>query len=69
MVAAHVAKMFFMGRNPQVFYWFKCISSQSMLQLMVSQGTTLGLELRSKLPEMFCVAAWEGVPMCPALLA
>lgn len=35
MDTAQLARMFFTGRNPQVFYWVKCVSSQSMLQLVV----------------------------------
>lgn len=67
MDTAQGAKMFFfVGRNPQVFYWFKCVSSQCMLQLVVSQGTTAGLQLRSKPPEMFvccCMGGCSHVPI------
>lgn len=69
MDTVQVARMFIMGRNSQVFYWFKCVSSQSMLQLMMCLRAPLLARSSDPNPLKLCLAAWEGVPMSPALLA
>lgn len=70
MDTAQVARMFFTGRNSQVFYWFKCVSSQSKLQLVVClRAPLLGHGSDPNPLKCLCVAAWDGVPMSPALPA
>lgn len=69
MDTAQLPRMFLRGRNPQVFCWFKCISSQEHVAVSgVSQGTTGGLQLSLKPPEMFvrcCMGECSRVPRPP----
>lgn len=68
MDTAQVARMFFMGRNAQVFCWFKCVSSQSMLQLVCLRAPLVGCSSAPNPPKCLFVAAWEGVPVSPDCL-
>lgn len=70
MDTARVTRVFFTGRNPQVFCWFKCVSSQSMLQLVVClRAPLMGCSSDPNPLKCLWVAAWEGVPVSPALPA
>lgn len=70
MDTAQLARMFFTRRNPQVSHWVKRVSSQSMLQLVVCpRAPLLGCSSDPNPLKCLCIAAWEGVPMSPALLA
>lgn len=63
MDTAQVVRMFFTGRNSQVFYWFKCVSSQSKLQLVVClRAPLLGHSSDPNPLKCFCVALPARVP-------
>lgn len=65
MDTVQLARMFFTGRNPQVFYWVKCLLPEHLAVSGVSQGTTVVLQLRPKPFEMFvdcCMRECSHIP-------